>query len=170
MFQLGNIGRHSVRVERLAIIKAWLFFARSQRSSADPKTQKTKKNLSLPRLQGPEETTGAGGEHSAECECCHDVAVRREKRHQRLKPWSEATPVSEMITETVVESPGKARFVFKFVRQPEITYLTVASSENNRWFSCSYVAFIATESLCNNYIHMIFSSYFFYFLRLFVRC
>ncbi|XP_022328657.1 NMDA receptor synaptonuclear signaling and neuronal migration factor-like isoform X1 [Crassostrea virginica] len=78
---------------------------KSQRSSADPKTQKTKKNLSLPRLQGPEETTGAGGEHSAECECCHDVAVRREKRHQRLKPWSEATPVSEMITETVVESP-----------------------------------------------------------------
>uniref|UniRef100_K1QR63 Uncharacterized protein n=1 Tax=Magallana gigas TaxID=29159 RepID=K1QR63_MAGGI len=62
-----------------------------------------KNNFSLPRLALGE--TETPGEHSAECECCHDVNVRREKRHQRPKPWSESHPVNEMITENVVETP-----------------------------------------------------------------
>lgn len=79
-------------------------FFRSQRSSTEPKNHKSKKNFSLPRLGLGE--TETQGEHSAECECCHDVNVRREKRHQRPKPWSEAHPINEMITENVVENPG----------------------------------------------------------------
>lgn len=78
-------------------------FIRSQRSSTEPKNHKSKKNFSLPRLALGE--TETPGEHSAECECCHDVNVRREKRHQRPKPWSESHPVNEMITENVVETP-----------------------------------------------------------------
>lgn len=75
---------------------------RSQRTSTEPKNQKSKKSF-LPRLVlGDTETTS---EHSAECECCHDVTVRREKRHQRPKPWTEAPPVNEMITEPIVEPP-----------------------------------------------------------------
>lgn len=80
-------------------------FIRSQRSSTEPKNHKSKKNFSLPRLALGETETPV--EHSAECECCHDVNVRREKRHQRPKPWSESHPVNEMITENVVETPGK---------------------------------------------------------------
>lgn len=81
-------------------------FIRSQRSSTEPKNHKSKKNFSLPRLALGE--TETPGEHSAECECCHDVNVRREKRHLRPKPWSESHPVNEMITENVVETPGKS--------------------------------------------------------------
>ena len=166
MFQLGNIGRHSVRVERLAIIKAWLFFLPDHKDPAQtPRPRKPRKtspcrDCRAPRRQRALVVSIRRSVNVVTTSPSEERSVTRDSS-RGLRPLPSARWSRKLLWNRQVRPDLSS---CSFVHQPEITYFTVASSENHRWFSCSYVAFIATVSLCNNYIQMVFSSCFFFCL------